>query len=63
LPPLLLGLILGGPIETYFLQATVLYNSIWQAMTRPICAVLVLLTLATIGYTLTKELMDRRKHA
>jgi putative tricarboxylic transport membrane protein len=63
LPPLLLGLILGGPIEIYFLQATVLYDSIWQAMTRPICAVLVLLTLGTIGYTLTKELMARRKHA
>ncbi|HEY4171565.1 MAG TPA: tripartite tricarboxylate transporter permease [Rhodopila sp.] len=63
LPPLLLGLILGGPIETYFLQATVLYNSIWQAMTRPICAVLVLLTLATIGYTLTKELRARSLEA
>jgi putative tricarboxylic transport membrane protein len=63
LPPLLLGLILGGPIETYFLQATVLYNSIWQAMTRPICAVLVLLTLGTIGYTLTKELRARSSEA
>jgi putative tricarboxylic transport membrane protein len=63
LPPLLLGLILGGPIETYCLQASVLYGSIWHAMTRPICAVLVLLTLGAIGYTLTKELMSRRKHA
>jgi len=63
LPPLLLGLILGGPIETYFLQAAVLYGSIWQALTQPICAALVLLTLGTIGYTLTKELMARRKHA
>ncbi len=63
LPPMLLGLILGGPIETYFLQATVLYDSIWRAMTRPVCAVLVLLTLGTIGYTLVKELTSRRKYA
>jgi putative tricarboxylic transport membrane protein len=63
LPPLLLGLILGGPIETYFLQASVLYNSVWQAMTRPICAVLVVLTLGTIGYTLAKELSARRTPA
>jgi putative tricarboxylic transport membrane protein len=63
LPPLLLGLILGGPIETYFLQASVLYNSVWQAVTRPICAVLVLLTLGAIGYSLVKELSARRKPA
>jgi putative tricarboxylic transport membrane protein len=63
LPPLLLGLILGGPIETYFLQASVLYDSIWQAMMRPVCAVLVLATLGAIGYSLIKELSTRGRPA
>src|SRR5208283_2262622 len=63
LPPLLLGLILGGPIETYFLQASVLYDSIWQALTRPICAGLVVLTVGTIGYSLVKELGARRRES
>ena len=56
LPPLLLGLILGGPIETYFLQAIVLYDSVWQAVTRPVCLLLVLLTVATVALSVRKEL-------
>lgn len=60
LPPLLLGLILGAPIETYFLQAAVLYDSIWQAMERPVCLVLVVLTFATIAMSVRKEFATRR---
>ncbi len=61
LPPLLLGLILGGPIETYFLQATVLYDNVWQAMTRPVCLLLVVLTIATVALSVRKEFATRRK--
>jgi putative tricarboxylic transport membrane protein len=61
LPPLLLGLILGGPIETYFLQAVVLYNGIWQALMQPICLALVVLTVATIALSVRQEFVARRK--
>lgn len=63
LPPLLLGLILGNPIETYFLQATVLYDSIWQAITRPVCLLLVVLTVVTVGLSLRQELLSRKESA
>ena len=63
LPPLLLGLILGGPIETYFLQAIVLYDSVWQAITRPVCLLLVVLTIATVAFSVRKEFSARRKPA
>ena len=63
LPPLLLGMILGSPIETYFLQATVLYDSMWQAMMRPGCLVLVLLTIGTVALSVRNELSGRRKVA
>ncbi len=63
LPPLLLGLILGSPIETYFLQATVLYNSVWQAVTRPVCLLLVVLTIVAVAFSLRKEFSSRRNPA
>ncbi len=63
LPPLLLGLILGSPIETYYLQASVLYDSIWQALERPVCAGLVLLTIGAIAMSVRKELTTGDKPA
>lgn len=63
LPPLLLGLILGSPIETYFLQATVLYDSMWQAMTRPVCLLLIVLTVGAVALSVRKEFSARRKPA
>lgn len=60
LAALVLGMILGGPLETYFLQAHVLYGSVWAAFTRPVCLTLLLLTLAAVAYSLAKEFRARR---
>jgi putative tricarboxylic transport membrane protein len=60
LAALVLGMILGGPLETYFLQAHVLYGSLWAAFTRPVCLTLLLLTAAAVGYSLLKEFRARR---
>ncbi len=60
LPPLVLGLILGNPLETYFLQAEVLYDSVWQALTRPICLAVLVLTTAAVVFSLVKEFRTRR---
>jgi putative tricarboxylic transport membrane protein len=57
---LVLGMILGGPLETYFLQAHVLYGSLWAAFTRPVCLTLLLLTAAAVAYSLRKEFHARR---
>ncbi|MEO9191308.1 MAG: tripartite tricarboxylate transporter permease [Acetobacteraceae bacterium] len=60
LPPMVLGLILGAPIETYFLQARVLYDSVWDALTRPVCLVVLILTIAAVTFSLFKEFKTRR---
>lgn len=60
LAALVLGMILGSPIETYFLQARVLYGSLWAAFTRPVCLTLLLLTAAAIAWSLFKEFRTRR---
>ena len=60
LPPMVLGLILGAPIETYFLRARVLYDSVWDALTRPVCLVVLILTIAAVTFSLFKEFKARR---
>jgi TctA family transporter len=60
LAALVLGMILGGPLETYFLQAHVLYGSLWAAFTRPVCLTLLLSTFAAVAYSLLKEFHARR---
>lgn len=60
LAALVLGMILGGPLETYFLQAHVLYGTVWAAFTRPICLTLLLLTVAAVGWSLMKEFRARK---
>jgi putative tricarboxylic transport membrane protein len=60
LAALVLGMILGAPLESYFLQAHVLYGSLWAAFTRPVCLTLLLLTLAAVGWSLMKEFHARK---
>lgn len=59
LPPLVLSIILGTLVETHYLQMVTLYDSLWEALTRPVALGLLLVTFATVAYSLTKEVAGR----
>lgn len=60
--PMILAVILGDILETYFVQAVVLYDGILLALvTRPISAVLLVLTIASVVWSLRKEIVLNRQ--
>lgn len=64
LAPLILGLILGVPLETHFTQATTLYDGPWAAFAlRPIALTFLVLAMAGIAWSLWRDLRARRRAA
>lgn len=64
LAPLILGLILGVPLETHFTQAMTLYGDPWSAFAlRPIALAFLALAVAGIVWSLWRDLRERRRAA